>query len=548
MNANTRDVTLSRLHPAIRDTVGLIQETLGAEGIPLQVFEAFRSPQRQAALYAQGRTRPGNKVTWARPWESYHQYGLAVDFVIRTSKGWSWDTSGAAARYWPRLHELAKAHGMTPLYNRKGQLVEAPHVQLAGLSARQLYAGAYPQGGDDDWAEALADMIETWSGSPPAPPVPRLSRRPGLLAADLVNPDPIPAPAEASGLAADATFQRLHAFIREAEGGFSDHPRDKGGPTNMGITQATLAAWRKTAVTAEDIRALTRDEADLILRSNYYIPCRCGEMPERTAMVVYNGAVLHGPTQSIRLLQQAFNTLGLRVDGKLLEVDGDIGRLTMTAARKTDPRVLSEAYLDAQIAFLRKHEDFDVFGAGWMNRLAALRAFLNELPSAGGIRPDKEITVKDSPATAGPDALSDALADALETPARPGNDRLGALLKLALAQALAERTGDSAEARALKDVLRAGIGRYLPADMPGRKPLTPVNAALGGPLGRMLDGKKSVIGVVGLLATVLLPNIGVSGALVSYVANHQTELLTMLATFTGWGFLGKIDKMVRHAG
>ena len=74
---------VSKLHPAIRQSVKAIRKKLHDENIPFEVFEAFRTPTRQQYLYAQGRTRPGAKVTWAGPWCSIHQYGLAVDFVVK---------------------------------------------------------------------------------------------------------------------------------------------------------------------------------------------------------------------------------------------------------------------------------------------------------------------------------------------------------------------------------------------------------------------------------------------------------------------------------
>ena len=63
---------------------------------PVQVFEGFRPIERQAELYAQGRTAPGAKVTNAAPGFSWHNYGLAVDIVsdadpVKPGPQWSWD-------------------------------------------------------------------------------------------------------------------------------------------------------------------------------------------------------------------------------------------------------------------------------------------------------------------------------------------------------------------------------------------------------------------------------------------------------------------------
>ena len=86
---NSRRTDLDSLHPAMRDSVVHLLTRLDAEQIPFRLFEGFRSPWRQAWLYAQGRTRPGAKVTKAKPWESYHQHGLAADFVLWLNNQWS---------------------------------------------------------------------------------------------------------------------------------------------------------------------------------------------------------------------------------------------------------------------------------------------------------------------------------------------------------------------------------------------------------------------------------------------------------------------------
>lgn len=145
--------------------VGKVLADMQAAGHPFKVFEAFRTPQRQAYLYAQGRTAPGSIVTKARPWESYHQYGLAADFVLYIGGNWSWDTAGHA-KAWKDMNASGRAHGLMPLS------WELPHLQIAGTSIDDLQAGRYPAGGDASWEDNVEEAIAGWSGSPPAPPVP----------------------------------------------------------------------------------------------------------------------------------------------------------------------------------------------------------------------------------------------------------------------------------------------------------------------------------------------------------------------------------------
>jgi peptidoglycan LD-endopeptidase CwlK len=147
------------LHPIFREKSRELLEALAAEGIPFRLFEGFRSAERQLYLFAQGRTRPGAVVTRARPWTSYHQYGLAGDFVLFEEGKWSWDASGARARHWQRLDELGKQLGLEPLS------FEMPHLQLAGLRIDDLAAGRYPAGGDSIWQGALDQAIAIWKHS-----------------------------------------------------------------------------------------------------------------------------------------------------------------------------------------------------------------------------------------------------------------------------------------------------------------------------------------------------------------------------------------------
>ncbi|MEO0327392.1 MAG: M15 family metallopeptidase [Pseudomonadota bacterium] len=81
--------------------------------------------------------------------------------------------------------------------------------------------------------------------------------------------------------------------------------------------------------------------------------------------------------------------------------------------------------------------------------------------------------------------------------------------------------------------------------------LTPVNAALGDTVGKALNGRKTVFGVIALIASVFLPQFapvisavsGVADATATTGAASTQSILTPLAALlTGWGALGKIDK------
>jgi len=80
---------------------GWVNEMVTSRIEPL-IYCGRRTMEEQAALFAKGRTSKGKIVTKARPGESYHNYGLAFDWVPlkRTAKNadlWvaNWDDETA---------------------------------------------------------------------------------------------------------------------------------------------------------------------------------------------------------------------------------------------------------------------------------------------------------------------------------------------------------------------------------------------------------------------------------------------------------------------
>lgn len=174
----SRDTQMDHLHPTFRRKVEQLLSELARAELPFRLFEGFRSPQRQHQLYSQGRTTSGAKVTNADAWSSYHQYGVAADFVLYIDGKWSWDDKGPRKAWWQKLHRLAATVELEPIS------WELPHLQQKDQRLAQLQAGHYPADGDSSWAENLQQAIIDWRGNPIAPPVPNAAPvRPAIAAA-----------------------------------------------------------------------------------------------------------------------------------------------------------------------------------------------------------------------------------------------------------------------------------------------------------------------------------------------------------------------------
>lgn len=162
-------------------------------------------------------------------------------------------------------------------------------------------------------------------------------------------PDTLPDPTE------NARFARALDHVFQWEGGFSDDPADPGGATRFGITRATLADWRGEAASVADVRTLDRDEAAAI----YWDACRCGAMPAGLELLVFDAAVNQGPVRAVRLLQAA-----LRV-----RQDGQIGPVTLDAARSADTRAAIIEFAARRMEAYGMLATFPRFGLGWSRRL-----------------------------------------------------------------------------------------------------------------------------------------------------------------------------------
>ena len=65
-------------------------------------------------------------------------------------------------------------------------------------------------------------------------------------------------------------FDSVMTFVFKSEGGYVNNPRDPGGPTNFGITIATLSHELGRAATTDEVKYMSRDTALAIYRKKYW--------------------------------------------------------------------------------------------------------------------------------------------------------------------------------------------------------------------------------------------------------------------------------------
>lgn len=117
------------------------QNQVAATEITIEVISGLRSWQQQAALYAQGRTKPGKIVTKARAGSSWHNYGLAIDLGLFRGGVYLDEAKPKTAELiYKQLGELAKKHGIEWAGNWTS-FPEGPHFQVTfGLNLAQARA------------------------------------------------------------------------------------------------------------------------------------------------------------------------------------------------------------------------------------------------------------------------------------------------------------------------------------------------------------------------------------------------------------------------
>ena len=171
-------------------------------------------------------------------------------------------------------------------------------------------------------------------------------------------------------------FKKVSPIILRHEGGYVNHPSDKGGATNKGITFATWTKYAKSDLgvepTLNNLKAITDDQATKIYSKRYWEPKGfCKIFDEKVSLMIYDWTITSGGAikEVQKLLINEFN--------KDIKPDDGIGPKTIDAINEVE----DQDKLFKRIAAIRKQyytdltytkgvkNSQDVFLIGWHNRV-----------------------------------------------------------------------------------------------------------------------------------------------------------------------------------
>ena len=155
-----------------------------------------------------------------------------------------------------------------------------------------------------------------------------------------------------------AEFSHYAVKLWDLEGGYVNHPKDKGGRTNRGVTEDVFLKY----FPGEDIRELTFCQFWEISRK-YWDRWRADEIENQSIAELLVDFTYHSGSYGVIIPQRVL----------MVKQDGIVGEKTLKALKSVDKEWFFNEVLSQREEFLRriarKNPSQKVFLNGWMNRL-----------------------------------------------------------------------------------------------------------------------------------------------------------------------------------
>lgn len=166
-----------------------------------------------------------------------------------------------------------------------------------------------------------------------------------------------------------AKFEDFAGKLLRLEGGYVNHPLDRGGPTKYGVI---LSVWQEYGhdkdgdgdIDAEDIKKLTEDDAHYIAKKIFWDYFLADLIRNRSvAEFIVDWGYNSGRKTVAKIVQRLVN----------VTIDGVVGPQTITAINCSDQEMLFNTLKIERKVFLnniiKRRPDQIVFYDGWMNRV-----------------------------------------------------------------------------------------------------------------------------------------------------------------------------------
>ena len=117
------------------------------------------------------------------------------------------------------------------------------------------------------------------------------------------------------------------------------------------------------------LKKKTKDDVKPLYKKNYWDAVMGDSLPSGLDYAAFDFAINAGPAASRKMIQRALNVV----------VDGSIGPNTLKAMSEADPKQLMQKFSDAKTAFYKGLGNFNVYGKGWLGRVADVQAVANKM-------------------------------------------------------------------------------------------------------------------------------------------------------------------------
>ena len=164
-----------------------------------------------------------------------------------------------------------------------------------------------------------------------------------------------------------AEFKEYAPKLLEIEGGFVDHPEDRGGVTNLGITLTTYRQYCGQDKTIKDLLNMSYGTWCNIMKDLYWDKCLADQIENQAVAEITVDWCVNSGLQGLRKVQEIAG----------VKPDGIAGPKTLAAINGSEPKELFDRIMAARNLFyeniVKKNPSQRVFLKGWKNRLGKFK-------------------------------------------------------------------------------------------------------------------------------------------------------------------------------